>query len=524
MVGPPNTVSWQSAFWPIVACTLAVMLQNTGSVLGTPYTCSSALRSSPFICIIDTFFMLVKFVWLLLVGCSFKVAAMHVWYDRFERDDIPSALMSINAENNTDDKEELYTCTGALPIGALGDDNQERHSTDIPLRTIPNSTTPQGPSLSSPVTGSRASRVSHGEELYRDDEIDLGDLNFQAASIATSSIQPSTSGRENQNSANLQAKDDIPEARPAEFLEGSAIDRMWRWSIASFLFGALPQAIKIFGMKGIPITQTWVAFLLVSFLVPEIFRSIAGTAGAVNLRPMPIVKNAKELLTSLQEDSVYLCCGFSVPLAISVTTVPQLDNMHVGIVAFLCSFVLAFPTAFGIRHIGYRLSKYKFVTCLLSAITPPGNVSEKMKRLWSKFVILVSSLLALDASLVEFHLLFAYVFAFCLIAWVELLMYFFPAELGREHVPIILRPLMLIGYLLVPSTLGVLLSFILFRILFVGSLSRYPCKLTGLEGSMEEFFLKDFVILNFVWEFTLYAYIVTGWEDTYKPGWADLLG
>jgi hypothetical protein len=62
------------------------MLQNTGRVYGAPYRDSYALRSSPFVCIIDTLLMLFKFVWMIGVGCSFRVAARHVWYDRFEEE------------------------------------------------------------------------------------------------------------------------------------------------------------------------------------------------------------------------------------------------------------------------------------------------------------------------------------------------------------------------------------------------------------------------------------------------------
>lgn len=81
---------------------------------------------------------------------------------------------------------------------------------------------------------------------------------------------------------------------------GSAIDRTWRLSMGAFVVGALPQMIKVFGMRGILKTQITTAILLVSFLIPEILRLMAGTAGEIELHPMPNVLEAKHLLDELQ--------------------------------------------------------------------------------------------------------------------------------------------------------------------------------------------------------------------------------
>jgi len=79
-----NLVSWQSTFWPLAACTLVMMLQSIDRVCGARYKDSCGLRSSPFVCISDMVNMLVIFTWMLVLGCWFKVAARHVWYDWFE--------------------------------------------------------------------------------------------------------------------------------------------------------------------------------------------------------------------------------------------------------------------------------------------------------------------------------------------------------------------------------------------------------------------------------------------------------
>jgi predicted permease len=56
-----NLVSWQSAFWPIIACMLAVMLQNTGRVSGSDYDHSYAPKSSIIVCLFDTLQTLIEF-------------------------------------------------------------------------------------------------------------------------------------------------------------------------------------------------------------------------------------------------------------------------------------------------------------------------------------------------------------------------------------------------------------------------------------------------------------------------------
>jgi hypothetical protein len=69
---------------------------------------------------------------------------------------------------------------------------------------------------------------------------------------------------------------------------GSGIDRAWRVSIFGYIVGALPQAIRVFGMRGVPLTHTIVGTFSLSFVITEVVRVVAGPAGAVNLRPVPI--------------------------------------------------------------------------------------------------------------------------------------------------------------------------------------------------------------------------------------------
>jgi hypothetical protein len=305
----PNSVSWQSAFWPLVACTLAVMLQDTRRVCGGHYRDSYTLRSSPFVCIVDTFFMLITFLALLMVGCSFNVAAMHVWYDRFkpEKSDFENtfdifdfvffrnrpkkstASLSISADDIVDRTPD--TRVHVLPPIAEVDEEEyysPRDTADIALQMLD---VPDGLLTTS------------AEEYDEGPEVDLGELSF---TTLTGNGATSESFDDNNGNHDLEMgveidgvlSDDplLSSTQSSDTHLGSGINRAWRLNMAGFMLGVVPQAVKVFGMRGIPLTQTLVAFYLISFLVPELFRAVAGPADAVDLYPMPIVLRTKSLI------------------------------------------------------------------------------------------------------------------------------------------------------------------------------------------------------------------------------------
>ena len=59
----------------------------------------------------------------------------------------------------------------------------------------------------------------------------------------------------------------LTEDHPAE----PKLERTWWFRLSVFTLGALPQAVKILGMDGIPVTKIWGMAYLVSFLVLEVF-------------------------------------------------------------------------------------------------------------------------------------------------------------------------------------------------------------------------------------------------------------
>lgn len=69
----------------------------------------------------------------------------------------------------------------------------------------------------------------------------------------------------------------------------------------------------------------------------------------------------------------------------------------------------------------------------------------------------------------------------------------------------------------------VLIFHIVFRLLLTGSLSRFPCGLFDLAGSMSKFASIEFVALNFVSIFLICAHRYD-FATTLKTGWPNVLG
>lgn len=61
--------------------------------------------------------------------------------------------------------------------------------------------------------------------------------------------------------------------------------------------------------------------------------------------------------------------------------------------------------------------------------------------------------------------------------------------------------------LVVPQLLVIFLSHLVYRLLFIGSLSRVPKKVTGLSGSLEEFLSGVFMLQSCCTLFGLYAFV-----------------
>jgi hypothetical protein len=171
--------------------------------------------------------MVAKFLWMLAVGCSVVVAAQHVWYDRF-------------------DEEDPRLCDTLVLI----------HGIDFGRgRTIEPQLSTMAISEQSFNLGADDPRASHSDctsnSAAHIEVLDFPTLNsFEMANVAPHDIDGCLASRSatglsvttgsTQEALVRPISNTSPLFRRSGILPNSGVDRMWRYSIASFLLGALP--------------------------------------------------------------------------------------------------------------------------------------------------------------------------------------------------------------------------------------------------------------------------------------------
>jgi hypothetical protein len=446
---------------------LAVMIQDTGRVCGLKYGSSYAAKSSILICLLDTIQMLVEFTRLLLVGCSIKVAARHVWYGRFEKEDLTMETS----------RDGLWGVIVPLPQYLSISDLGIATATQVPTKTT--------------------WKHSHTRDLPLLPLSRPGTGDVSAAASDTALLEPGSQ-------------------EPHEWYSGSAVDHIWRLSMATYILGALPQAIKVFGMKNVPWTQTFVALSLANFLVPEILRHIAGPAGAVDLRPLPIVENVQKGMTSRKR--------FAVSTAI-LASVCFIWASFIGVSSFefrpftsaVASALFATLCLVGAVHLATRY----WPLTLRIRLNPLARLADRWHRLASTATDFCSSLAALKIELVEQYLGLTLLFAISWIVSSALFYFCFPRPTLHSEPKVVDRMTTLVIPVIWINLM--FFSYILYRCLFAGSMSRYPRRVFGLEGNSIEFWNGCFITQHMLAFLVLYAYNYKS-EGTYKPSWAEALG
>jgi len=293
--------------------------------------------------------------------------------------------------------------------------------------------------------------------------------------------------------------------------------------MAAFILGAFPQAIKVFGMSGIPITQTFVAVLLANFLVPEIFRVAAGTAGAVELHPMPIVVNVKKRITTYHTYGLLFAlagtCLFDV---VSYLMAMSRMPLRVFIVAAAPS-TIAFCGMCIVAGVWHAVPTYTLHTSL-ATLKPSGRFVDVGNRWLSKSTVTFANVLALDVTHLERYGWLASLYTISWAVLTVLFACFLPyGFIMWDDIPNLLDMLIL-GILYIPALLCyVLMLPIAFRVLFMGSLSSWPRKVCGLEGTRRELLSGVFISFNISSLGFVYAFFYTS-AGTYVPGWTDALG
>ncbi|KAH6865371.1 hypothetical protein BKA58DRAFT_220146 [Alternaria rosae] len=605
---PAHGVSWQSAYWSVMACSLAVLLQETGKVVNAPYRISYALRASPLICAIDTFLMLLKFMVMLAVGCSPRMAVRHVWYDRFvEDEDIgdrswvvwvwrdfsrkhrlssttgndPSCVGVPQNDGPTFDGEAQGTSSGAPP----GSDNGEIRLADVQhLNTTPAIDTVEptpipsrkddldstdaelGCSRALPVMSKEGSDIvslpanyppgSSAILIRRSSQPGTGVTSSVTQTEAIATQEPDqpdgkdvapTSGsvsivhqEQSPNNATDEAPTTVGQSldrpSPSEVsitymtdLPGCAVDRSWRLSMVSFIFGALPQAVKVFAMKGIPVTQIVVAFLISSFITSEVFRSVAGPVGLSNLYHPPVVLRCKRILSSTHLTHLAFIACYSYLILLSCVMVflevpGPAGSVRNGVFAY--SFIPCFAVASWLSNRMVDLLEYYVFSKTFAAYIKSRSLHVSHCKLFDglrgKLLLLVPRSLMLGPSRVESHAVWLVVFPgfFAGIVWVYWRFSSLIVTLGWGTATIFIGPTFIItpAYMLV-------LSHVLYHVIFANSLAdplRYIC---GVKGTLDEFATGIFLLLNV--GLTLFMYSVTsGFNDnlTFKPSWTEMLG
>ena len=591
-----------------MACSLAVLLQETGKVVNAPYRISYALRASPLICAIDTFLMLLKFLVMLLVGCSPRTAIRHVWYDRFvEDEDIgdgswvvwvwrnfsrkvlendttendPSQIVAPQIDMPPVDAEACYTCSCALP----GHDSEEIRLADVQQPTtisasetvVPTPIATRRDSLD-PISASR--KRSRTLPIVRNDRSAMIGLSAnhspefsailirhptQPSTVVTSGVnqietivtqgferpdggdvaaaRPSVSivhEEQSPNNAIDRAPDTVelhldrpsPSEHSATYmtaLPGCAVDRSWRLSMVSFIFGAVPQAVKIFAMRGIPATQITVAILLSSFVTAEVFRSIAGPVGVSNLHEGPAVLRYKRLLSSTHLTNLAIIVSyfhltlFTFILVLLVVPGPP-GSGRGGVFAYGISVCLA-VTSWVSNRVVDVLESYVFPEAFtayvkdISLRTSRYRVIEGMRR---KLTLFVPNSFMLGPCRAESHIPYFVIFPgiFVCISWVY---WRFTALIDTFRWSLI-AGFIFPAFVMTPACVLILLHTVYYAI-FASSLANYIRYICGVYGTLDGFATGTFILVNL--GLTLFLYSVTSGFDsdsTFKPGWTDTLG
>jgi len=462
-------------------------MQNTGRVLDANYVLSAAFRASPLVCALDTVMMITEFICLLHVGCSLTAAARHVWYSRFEHG---SAQPILN-----------------LPLASIQEVLAHAHLVAAPA---PTSNSPESLAVSQSATPSADGNVPEGTEIPN--EISHQDTNTRSTERETAGApsRPVTPSRDNETMAN------------SNYLAGSSIDHNWRQSMFAFTIGAAPQALKVFAMRGTPTTQVMTLIYVIAFLVPEFFRLTAGAAGEVELRPMPIVVRTKERV-----DLVVDFLHGAVPIHFFY-------SLHMGHILFLDDLYdhTAIQALLSLGPIWIVCQVLIRLWTWLSGAPVLGPFFAHARQLWAThFEVIHNRVLQ---TMVEITVDATYILPgsamLCFILFIvfEIIVFgvafLHEVRSGSPSLRTVtnpfMRPILINISVLVTFPL---ISLLLYDVVFVGSLSKTPRRLTGIKGSKGEFVAGYVTLSSLFTVFYMYSHSWTP-EGTYKPAWAEYLG
>jgi hypothetical protein len=318
---------------------------------------------------------------------------------------------------------------------------------------------------------------------------------------------------------------------------GSGIDLLWRFSMIAFVLGQMLQSVKIFACENIPLTQFLTAVYFIAFVVPEVFRALAGEAPEAEYASTPAVTQVKVRFELLQARGflwgmVLQACIWNWVFSAALpsnwfiedewhlqgpnTKTASTYTMHLAITFLemwfalfcfaVCVFLdLAIPAEFGKRFdVGvmefYRSSAGKHNTSVEVTEVVGERAGGSMK----------------ETIIAKTHVLFV-VLLVTLYTWL-LNHDFWHLDQNLRYVPL---ARFLTAMILLPCLFTAL--YVLYLILLSGKILPYSRTILGLQGSFGEFGLTMCLIANFTTYMVYYSCLYDP-AGTYKPAWTDNFG
>jgi hypothetical protein len=372
----------------------------------------------------------------------------------------------------------------------------------------------QAGSSHSSLQAEHVTRVEYTETTEEADDDDVLDVpQFELESSATESVA-----------------DSIP--LEDRYHPGSGIDRTWRYGTGALVIGALPQTVKIFAMKGIPWTQSLVALYLTAYIVPEVFRLVAGQADAVELHPLPILVKAKDKWNTVARAWSYVLFSLSLIPAISIwlediwmQTSSKLNLVTLAFtLAIICTFLITsswklIKTTQLFDECMKRVRKAEYLVSLIGRCYRMSS-----SFLTDTFALDTPTLMIGPSTLLVVLLTCAISVPLLRISWDGYIYVTVDGIWVLWMVQVELLQILMLFYALAPLLILTTGFRLIFRLLFIGSFSSLPRRLTGVKGSLMEFWSGCLLLYSLGSVLVTYPRMEWDSTGTYKPGWAEVLG
>jgi len=335
-------------------------------------------------------------------------------------------------------------------------------------------------------------------------------------------------------------------------LEGGAsesskgLERIWWFRLLAFVLSALPQVIKLYGMTGILWTQSWASMYLVTFLVFEIITQLAGidwTESQLNFNDQVLHASYKfEMLKVIlmfvsctAQIAIWaIICALFIPTDVLYTTTVKEQHYiwEMELLYLLAALIVYAIPMFVVALINIIWAIIWFfiilgpVWIIGKAIFDLGQkyVSRKIEFIsaviafnYKATLLLISTIVSLAAACGYFYMCGSFFFSFFPMNWPIIvgLNPLEPGPLANLSMKFVLG-LCLLGCIC-------LISFMVHRVMFVGSISS-PFKRTfELSRTMEGYFALHFFLFTLLTALLYYCFCYN-LEGTFKPGWTDVLG